>query len=187
MKTKSIAIVAVLASTLAFLGCAGETGSEDTQPSSAEPTIAGDELQALGVHYFDARGTAENATITFFDDKRSIIGGAQLARGTEAEFDIRWKGVHWEFKGSEDNATISKDGTLVDGEAAKAYEEAESATELAIEQANLPSAVAHAEKKSCLKNGSKCGYTLFGSKKCCAGSFCTGLVLQRRCYPKPKK
>jgi len=182
MNVMSIARWTKLAFVMVLVGCSGQSGDDSPSAQGQEPQAADAELQKLGVAYFDASGTVGNATFTLFDKEHSVIGGAQLRKGKESLAEVSWKGVRWVATGTDDVTSVSKDGVKVDGDAAKGYEEAENAMDLALLQANLPGAKAQAQ--ACKKKWAKCAPAFFGGTRCCGGLHCVHeSVFHKRCYP----
>lgn len=189
MRTTTITgLVTLLSMTLALstgiVACTGEASDDDTNNTGAATLPAGHvpadaSLKAIGVHSIQATGSAENATITFFDENANVIGGGRFKSSEEQTLtEVGWKGVVWEVEtGSEgadvdtsdEDAIVKKDGTVVklDGEAKKQVEEAHAVLTASLKVAELPSATASAQRGRCKGRNGICFFT-----RCCAGYQC---------------
>jgi hypothetical protein len=161
-----------IGSLVSVAACSSASPPEDTTTRARE-IEAGDELESHGVHFIEAAGTAERATLTFEDEARNVIGGARIERLDDLRAEIDWRGAHWQVRAGgdlDDPAELTRDGVAVPAEDPEG-EEASEVVGLALQAAQLPSGAADAASvsaaaRSCQKVGQSCG-GLFRSPNCC--------------------
>src|SRR5215831_158386 len=114
----------------AAAACVGEATSPAGLQVTEQP------LQAKGVYYLQAGGTAENSMFTFYDQNKVMIGHGRDSQNPQLT-EIRWRGNDWERT----DGAFSKNGVALapDGTDALELDEALTIFELSLDQAFPPS------------------------------------------------
>jgi hypothetical protein len=155
-----LVVVSLAACTIA--GCASEAASP------ADLQAAGASLQRKGVYYLEAMGTADNPTLTFYDQSRTVIGGGQSSRNSQLAA-IQWRGNSWERT----DGAFHKNGADASAPSDLAeLDNALSVFELGLDQAFPPSAALRSDQA----HASSCGHpTCSRPNHRCVGA-CAGYV-----------
>jgi hypothetical protein len=107
MKAATAILLVVATAAWDVAGCVGDVTSPADLQATEQP------LQAKGVYYLQAAGTAEDARFTFYDQNKVVIGGGRTSQDPQLT-EIQWRGSHWERTGgpfSKNGVALAPDST----------------------------------------------------------------------------